>query len=131
MVGVLGLNALTQLGGATMMLVAPGEAAQSVMKMASTQDVDRAIATIGGVTLSFFVASVAAAVLTWRERREGYVLTVMQGCMLAIIGVVMLLTKTYGGAVDVAKGLVLVLCATWGARTESARQEFRLSTRSR
>ena len=110
------LNALTQVVGGFMM-IRGAENAAGMFNVALAPDVRRLMAVIGGTVLGFLFLSVVSIVWVLRNRREGYNLAVLQGCMLAIVGPVMVATGTAAGGVDAAKGVLIALCAWWARQS--------------
>ena len=111
------LNGLMQAVGGLMMIVGAQTAADGMFNLAMTTDVRRLMAVIGGSVLGFLFLSVVSMVWVLRSRREGYDLAVLQGCMLVIVGPIMIATGTAAGGIDAAKGVLIVLCALWARRS--------------
>jgi hypothetical protein len=107
------LNVLMELGGAGVMLLSPASFVPSMLHMALSADVVRAVAIVGGSTLAFAVVAGASVISLWRNRDEGYTLALVHGLMLLVVGAIMGATGTAVGFIDAAKGLVLTVAAVW------------------
>lgn len=107
---LMGLNALMQAGGGTLMLTQPGKMARELFHV-SGGDAERLITVIGAATLAFMVLSVTAIVLVLRDERAGYDLSLVLGVLLGGIGVALLASGFSCGNIDVLKGIVLGLAA--------------------
>jgi len=114
LLALLGLNAVMQLGGGTMMTLRPAKMAVEVFHSAATPEAVRLVGVIGGATLSFALLTVVAMLALVRDARDGFALAWVEGLMLTLVGVVMVATGTSAGAIDVAKGVVIALVA-WPA----------------
>ncbi|HVY28822.1 MAG TPA: hypothetical protein VHB79_19835 [Polyangiaceae bacterium] len=117
---LMGLNALMQAGGGTMMLTQPGKMARELFHVAGG-DAERLIGVIGAATLAFMVLSVTATVLVLRDERAGYDLSLVLGVLLGGIGVALLATGFSCGNIDVVKGLVLALAAATARAARAGR----------
>ena len=108
---LLGLNAVMQLGGGTMMTLRPAKMAVEVFRTSATPETMKLVGVVGGATLSFALLTVVAMLMLVRDARLGFALARLEGVMLALVGAVMLETGTSMGAVDIAKGVVIALVA--------------------
>ena len=110
---LLAVNALMQLGGATLMTFFPAKAARDIFKVSVTPETQQLLGVIGGATYGCLLLGSVAMLWTARGRRSGFDLAALFGGMLALIGVVMLATGTRAGAIDIAKGVVIGAVALW------------------
>jgi hypothetical protein len=108
---LLGLNAVMQLAGGTMMTLRPAKMTAEVFKSGVTPDTARLVAVIGGATLSFALLTLGAMLAVVREPRLGFAVARLEGLMLGCVGLVMVETGTSVGVIDIAKGVVIALVA--------------------
>jgi hypothetical protein len=104
-------NALTQLLGGAMMIARPEQLGRDTFGLSADPGVLSLVPLVGGVTLSYALLSLAAAIGVLGRRDWARLLVLLMAAMLALVGLVMLGHGMRIGAVDLAKGAVLALGA--------------------
>jgi hypothetical protein len=110
---LLSLNAVAQLGGGTLMAASPAKAAVDIFHVAATPEAMRLLPIIGGAVLGYAMLSGICLLWVLRGRRAGFELARAFGLAMIGIGIIMLVTGTSAGAIDVLKGSLIAAAAWW------------------